>query len=870
MSYNTLYTWGGTVKTDSHGEFIEHTDGALSVAFRWSGIRIDQCFNDKEAYNVFEDYYLFYDVLSKYRNQIVVENHGFRNRDSSVAEKYYQDGVDNIVRAKSMGLKVRKAIADELSAYSYLNSTYVVITLRPEKAFLNPAAKSHRMRDERIKRLDKILSKLGSKLPGYYRFSADEYKKLILKSTRPFYNGDDALPDSRFFMRENFVNKPTYVDGFIKNGSYYTKTILLVDYPDAGAEWYGSLAGLFKVDLHVSQILSPLDMGQETKKSATESEKSAESANTVGGEASEGKLVDHREYRKYINDNDLGVFNNTYIINISSTDLSTLSETYETLESFLSKTGLIETGRESVDLSMWRFSHPGMGYRSTFFRQDHSWQVAHMAPVLTFDSGSDKVLHSLGLTTTGSLVGINYQPNAVHHSLTAAATGAGKSAYKASTVCELYPMGFDFLIVDVGRSFEWVVRAFGGDYFVLDADTAVVSPLPSYSYAKQEWDEDIDGLKGHIINPTLGCLLPMLLETDDFENVEGKTHYQSALEDLVNAIYILDPDAEGAPTLQTLLDVGNETHEALDSAEKVSAAKKMLSSLDSFLSRSEGQVFKKSDSIDFDKPLLGVDFSELLDNGYYDLASYLLSFISTRFKQITFARSNPVFSIYEEFHDFVSLRKKMMMLIQKEQTKKGRKKSSYFAPISQDVEDMIPTGDAEAGTAGVVNQYAHIDLMYYGTEFGNLENLLKIPERPYRSWESFKNPYSADGDIGYRRCMKKHGDSWYDLELRPPRMVMNLVNSTREALDLKESISKVFPVDINSDTGNGLLGLELFDRINNPSGSDARIIDSIISDISYISQKTSNQGESVYDQTLLVSLFAEKARLVNKTVEERI
>jgi hypothetical protein len=789
-SYQDLFSWA-LVLPDADIGVIENHDGTCFAAFTWEGIPSDMCAN-RAALNVkYQNYYQFLDELTKH--DVVIENHFFRTADSDLAKKYTQYGEENITRAKELGLYFRKQLADHLSNYGRANQILTVVSMPAKsRSFFKNTKQRNKIYSEKDK-LKIIIKELTAFLAKTHVLSKVELIESVIGNVnKDRYKHKTFNLRDDLYINQQIIKKPKWNEEkeLLCHEHYFTRVLFLVDYPDAQIEWFSILSTFGGIDVEVTQIIKPLNTNAETLKSARQGEKAGEAANSIGGEDVAGKIKDGSNFRAFISENNLSMFGQSYVIKLHHTNAETLKEKSKKIEQDLTRSGITFcANREEIARLYYRVSMMGQGYKTPFFRPDHSLLVGNMAPIIKYSEGDIDTPQMLRLTSQSTIIADSFPENGVHHRLTAAKTGSGKTVYHAAEICELFPLGFNFYIVEVGRGFEWIVDMFGGDYFVLDAEKTVVSPFPCYDLDfKTEKDEEEQEkhspIPAHIIGATIEAIMPILMGTSDYSKRDDLAHFQSSAEDIFQACYL--PCFKGAfdaPTLENYLNVGFKVLNALTSEPKQVAAKIMLDNLDSFLARAEGKIFKKADSIDFNKPIIGIDFSVLLESENNDLAKYMLTFIGMRFRQLAFANENMCFNIFDEYHEFQSIDALLMDKLSRQMTRRGRKKAAYFNPISQAVEDMFKDSEGE----GDINQYTHKNLMYYGTEHGDIADIFKLSDNAMNIWKKYRDPLEAR--FPYRQCLRVKGDKHYDLHLTYPQVFSDLTNSNPKAVSLKEEIN---------------------------------------------------------------------------------
>ena len=789
-SYQDLFTWALVLPDDEIG-VIENHDGSCFAAFTWEGVPSDVCGNQAALNIKYQNYYQFLNEITKY--DVVIENHFFRTADSSLAKKYIEYGEKNIKRSKELGLFFRKKLADHLSKFGRANQILTVVSIPAAKTGLFKNKKQRNKIYSQKDQLKTIINELVSFLPKVSILDKNELLESIIGcANKDRYKSKSFSLRDDLYINHQIIKKPKWDEelGLLCQENYFTRVLFLVDYPEAEIEWFSILSTIGGIDVEVCQIIKPLDTNAETMKSARQGQKAGEAGNAIGGEEVAGKIIDGNHFRQFVSNNNLSMFGQCYVIKLHHTDKKVLKEKCKILEQKLTRQGVTYCAhREEIARLYHRVSMMGQGYKTPFLRPDHSLLVGNMAPIVKYNEGDTDTPQMLRLTSQSTIIADSFQENGVHHRVTAAKTGSGKTVYHAAEICELFPLGFNFYITEVGRGFEWIVEMFGGDYFVLDAEKTVVSPFPCYDLDfKNEADEGEEHtpVPAHIIGATIEAIMPILMGTSDFSKRDDFAHFQSSAEEIFQACYL--PNFKGdfdAPTLETYLNVGVKVLPHFTSEPKKKAARIMLDNLDSFLSRAEGKIFKKADSIDFSKPIIGIDFSVLLESENNDLAKYMLTFIGMRFRQLAFANENMCFNIFDEYHEFQAIDPILMEKLSRQMTRRGRKKAAYFNPISQAVGDMFSGAEGE----GDINQYTHKNLMYYGTEHGDIAEIFKLSDNANAIWKGYRDP--LEGGFNYRQCLRVKGDKHYDLHLTYPQVFGDLTDSNPRAVSIKEEINLI-------------------------------------------------------------------------------
>lgn len=810
--FSDLFTLAYPIVEDGEAYFMEHTDGAVSCAVKWAGIDYEATHDEHALAQSIKSLYSLYVAASAYTN-LFIENHLFRGLDNSHAETYYEYGVKNFRedRNPQFSRRIRREMADHLGKFARHNDVYMVFVLQPRLGIFGGRGTKAVL--QRKQQLASIVNELCGFLPDDAELlDIDRYHSLILRHNNParVENGRDITPYNYRFEATNSIIAPTIERRCIRtqgknSEGYYHRVIALLDYPDALMGWCARLSRDNSDTIHIVQTTNALDTQLVNLKSARESERSFQAASLVGGESVAGKLRDAANFRDFVQQHNLTIHANNYVIIISDVSIDVVNQRHSEICRWLRENPetLIVTDDPEMELNYFRTSTPSMGYKSPYFREDHHWQVCNMLPCFAQKHGDMTHPEMAFLTSVGTTVGIRQKRGALHHSLAAAKTGSGKSVTMAAMIAQLYPLGFNFYITEVGRSYEFLVRAFGGEYHVLDPDKTVVSPFSSYEemrkIAASNVDEDKDDadeneeiiFSATAISTMRNCLLPILLATSSVEDYPNLVHCQSVLDDLIRILYSM-PDPElSCPTLKTALENGRAYHEHLKDCNdhRAEFLGIMLNNLDSFLKTAEGSVFANADTLEFKSGLIGLDFGQLIHGQATNLAKYLLLFTSTRLQQLSFIQPEQSFLVFDEDHEYTAIDKKLMNLLKSQVTKRGRKHGAFLYPISQSVKDIAYSDDGTVNT-DVINQMSNFLLLYYGTDHGNLPELFKLPERAAKIWKNYPDPLAAGAEFNYRQGLFVQSGNFYDVFFTWPEILSAITNSNPDAIAFKDQLLK--------------------------------------------------------------------------------
>jgi hypothetical protein len=820
LQYQNTFTFAYPIVDGSPVSFMEHTDGAVSCAIRWSGIDYEASHSSSDLAGRFSDLYRMFRSAAQYTD-LVMEHHLFRGMDVRSCDDYYSYGIDHVFpdRNPELALRIRRELANHLAQYARHNDVYIVFLLKPKFGFFS--GKGEKAVAGRKRHLAAIVNELAGFLPGDSSLlSIDEYTSLMLRANNPAVVSDGAVtvPYNYRFSATNRLIKPV-VDHTLNclrtPENRFHRVVALLDYPDAEQDWQVSLSRCSADQVHVVQVVRPLDAQAVALSSAAATRQSSEAAALLGGESVQGKLQDHADFRSFVQDNNLSVHANCFVVVLTSNTPDDLVIVHKDLCRTLRQYEgtVIVTDDLDVELAYFHTATPGAGYLSPYMRPDHDLQVAHMTPCFAQSHG-DMAHPEVGyITSAGTFVGQRYQKNHLHHGATAAKTASGKSVATAAQVAQLYPLGFNFYLIEVGRSFEYLVKAYGGEYHALDADTTIISPFASYAEMdriSQVLDDAEEGADGVIpataVSTIRRCLIPIVLATSDTDNITGLVHYESVLDDVIQVLYTpgSHDDSIDGPTLKTLLDIGSEYHAYLytEGDHRSEHLKTMLENLSSFLSTSEGSVFTKADTLKFESGLIGIDFGELIRGNAENLSKYLLLFVITRLQQLAFTRPEQTFIILDEDHEYTAIDRKLMDTVKRQVTKRGRKSAAFINPISQSVEDIAYNEDGTVNTK-VINQMSNFLLLFYGTDHGDLASVFKLPERAETIWKSYPDPVAPGRALDYRQGLLARSGEFWDLFITWPKILSDITNTNPDAMQLKARL-------LSECDGDGVRALERF------------------------------------------------------------
>ncbi len=764
MTYEARFPWA---YCHDDNIVINH-DGSASVMITWDGITRELKSQD-EVDGEWSNLYILLDSLDPKHYRI--EFHAWREQDARLAVEYLDRSKD-FIRAKEICEPMREAHAYHLAQYAMSNQLAVVITrLRKKKRLF---AKKH-LSDSKV-----IANQLAEELPRFMRLingarlaTCDEFFQKIVQSSRrkDFDNGRLKHINKNYFINEQVIStKPHYSDGLLKVDDTYQKVMYVFLTPDADYAGYMSDFMGLPANLHITTSVMPLDKKKVVKGSENATNREEGFAGNRGEEERDAKLIDEKSFRRHISNNPVKTFASTLIIKVFG-DKESVYQQSETIKDFIDRRGGQVRDSEEFQLVYYRFSLPGCGYQANHFRVDDTWQVANLIPAQSFEQGT-RHPDMLRLGSSGQLIGESFDNDTVNHSFTVAMTGAGKGVDKCCQIFETYPFGIDWYIMEVGRSYEWVVEALGGRYLTIDPRESIVQPLPSLSVC--ELTDDGYVLPFDVITGTIGAISFLLTggrtQLNDFEKVIA----QNALE----LTYLLvDRESPRQPILEDFMNALDV--ELAENEKEVEAAQSMRMQLESFLRTKEGSIFNQEGNMDLSGSIIGVDLLQV-KNIAPDLMKFYLVFLSLAFTQKAFASKTPSRVLLDEMHVYVQIAPDVVGPLCSGLARMGRKDAASLDLVTQEVAEI------DAIESAVVNQCNIKSILYRQGSHDEVAQRLGLNQPVIERWMTYPNPKS----LNYRQGIKVSYDKVYDQHLTFEKKLLLAANTDPQVLDLKNTIGK--------------------------------------------------------------------------------
>lgn len=795
--YAGLFSWRSAL-----GEhFVAHHDGSVSAMLLWDG-EVAEMLTESQLDSRWLNYQRLLKLLP---DDITVENHFWRAFDRSVADEYLARESD-MVRGQEFGRFCRQKMYDHLAHRGMSNRFAFILTAQSRLGiFEGLRPKSYLAKQkQRAQRLLEVIKQVKSFLSGVELATVTEYGQAVQRSYHRDHARQNYKPkiDTRFHLNEQWIAKKPIRDGeLLRLGETYTKVAVLFLYPDAQPGWFNFLANYWGVELHVSQVLQSTGSHKTIQRIELQAKRTNQPENSQGATFARGKMQDLVDFKNHVADNDLAVLRNCWILHIHSTSKEDVLTAYEDISRSLDAGGGQLRDGLSLDYLYWRIAMPGLGYCSDFMREDEERQLAAMMPILAHDAGLEEP-SQLRLSTSGQLVGLSYPKDAPNHALNLAKTNSGKGVEKVVQICETYPLGEDWYIIEVGTSYEWVVQAFGGGYIHINPEEIVPNPFPAYAdinYAKEETDQLDMPLPGYIVAPTMASMAFILTGgLSDFANPHQRMVAELAMQMLYLNVMGDETRAENTSTSPIILVKSSEVKPVAPNMEDYlkrlnllvndqdlsqvqrEAAGILRDNLDSFLSTKEGSIFTRPDNFVITQGITGVDLDPLVQASMDKMAAVYLVNIALRYKQMALATLDPAHILMDELHEISRTHPDVVRTLIRQVSRMGRRQAAYVDAISQEEKDLTidPT---------FARQCLHKTLLYMEGNHDTVRDALEIPEIPFQRWASFPNP---DGKA-YRPAIRSYGrDRYFDLFLTFPDELLYLAESSPSARKLKAEVMR--------------------------------------------------------------------------------
>ena len=783
MKYSKLYSWRYPV--DDH--VVGYHDGHISIAILWDGYHLETL-DEAQKYQRMAG---FYNLVATLKAGMIVENHLFRQYDFELMEKYNAH-TEKAVRSESFGRFMRNEIANHIGREGLTNIPAFVVTIPvkvPKASLINPKLEFQAYEKAAVELKKELYSALRT-LPGARFASVDEYWNLLVRSfyRDKFRAGHNLNFDGRFHINDAIAaTKPEWEAPYLKVGNTYTWVGLIDTYPDiVRPGWVENIFSGNDAEYHAVQILKGTETHQKVMKAESEFNRDAYELQNKGSDEAKKKLQSNADFRKYITDQNISIIENCWLIMIHHVDRDELDQSVNNLRLWLEEQQGNFQSNEALSYHFWKVGQPGQGYKTKFLRDDAHDMVVNMSPVSTFDSGGQA--SSIRLTDKRQLVGVGPVPNMPNHGFKAAKVRSGKSLNLGAELFEQYPLGMDFAITEVGKSFYWPVEALGGKYFELDPVIMAINPFPAFDEILPERLETMEPLDTIQVSSVQNSLAFVLT---------GGKHYYSDVPEIGSSVETRVDEAiqlmysvaigqghsgDKAPTFLDFFDVV----EHLESDSEDPRIKKSFSflknNLEDFLSKTMAKKFRDGeDNLSLSGPLIGMDLKPLTKSNDKFLSTFYLTCAYMRLRQKAFANRNPIMMVFDEMTEFSRIDPIQTSILLNQFARLGPKENTSVSIISQAFKEL-------SIQEGFLAQMTHKEYLYMEGEHSDVRDVFDMSDRALSSWQSFPDPQN----LNYRESLRYiEKDRYFRLHLTWPQSLIDMCDSRGDSLNLKDEIGLI-------------------------------------------------------------------------------
>jgi len=756
-----------------HGLLLR--DGSVSIAFRWYGVE-NRHFDD-QGHMIEHSRRVALLKTMPTDPGVCIEHHFIRLHDDALINAYLREGeamhqgdMPPIVR------DCRQQLAELYRPMSRKNSVLTVLSMGvPSKkpwwsAFLPYGVTQHKIGERAYLQLLEIYDRLQNEYHGAQLLGHSEFQRDINKVLEPY--GVSTHIDWRFDLSDQMITeKPVFKDRCIFYKNTYYKVLLLQNYPDINPSFSFKYCNA-ALDIHVSQILFPVDANKVLDKSKEDQDMAeAFTARTKGVEKSQTRVADMEDYRRYVAQSAAPVFDNCFVITISGGTPEELNEASNKLDTDVKGAGGLLREDEDVQREMFRARMPGLGRTALFARNDHVDTIADMMPFTVHNRGCDRP-ESLRISMSGQLVGFEPSRMEVAHELCVAETGGGKDTQYGLKVMETYKrIRWDF--IEMGNSYQGVIEAIGGRY--CRAKEQVINPLCSYAdFRKAVEQEEKSQGKYRVVSPLIASqsitLLPLLKGLGVLSYEVSET---IVVERTLRYCYE-NPQAGDAPTLPIVVAAFDKIDIDNDRQEKY--RDELAERLSEWLKTETGRLFTQEDQFVISPIANAIDFAGVEG----ELLQYYMLFIPSRLASNAFARGTRGQIVLNEYKALLMKAPEPIRLVTVAIDRMGRKDAVGLTRITQGIKE-IQSVDSEA-----VNSIPNRTLLGRRDQHAEIGPLLDVPPALTDTWRKFGTPKVMDRK-GYREGMVCEADQWHHLMLKFPQIVLDLMNTRGEDKPLREA-----------------------------------------------------------------------------------
>ena len=749
-----------------------HDSGRVSLAFSWDGIddssldtgKLDEVYRQRRAalnnLKSFEEGYA----------DIEIEHHFLRVQDAHIIDEYlaHHNEVDTRYNTPPIVRDIKQQIAATLRPLARHNRVVTVVSLnkRSPLTLRNVFRWMGQRLDKRAKStaddLYTLYENIKDNYPGFALLSRDFYIKFFQKVCQP-YATTDAV-DWRYVLSQQLLyEKPVASKAMLELDGVYYKVVLLQNYPDLGYKWT-NLFSSAPCDVHVCQYIKPLDTYTVMDRSAVQDKEEAISGSGVRGTYQlNAKLRDSKAFKSYVANTDNSIHANFYVITYFGTESAVVEKFANQLIREIGNTGGKARADIDIQQAMWLYRLPGQCSSSPFVRgEDHADTLARMLPATVYKTGTT---HRECLRMAKSGTPVTFAPSqlSLPNDATTGQMGAGKDGLMGTVIIETYH-AIKYDIVELGNSYQPLIEAIGGRYCT--AREQIINPLSPYAEYSQAKTQNT--ASGHDLTRDFIIVNSSVVQPI-FKGMEGEEY--SAEEELiinraVRCLYDNHTSSRAAPILPDLQSSLESLSLDGDDREYESVRSALCKTLRTFLKTETGCAFTEQDQFTISPVANAIDFDKFEGK----LFNYFLMFVCTRL--VTNAMSNGARHqlILNEYGTLMERAPDVIRWVTLTLDRMGRKDFTGLSRITQELDDIRKIG------TGSLNAIPNKVLLSRMGDHDEIGSLLKVPAPLIEKWKMFLSPEVMDGK-GYREGIVCHREEWYELYLKFPQLLLDLMNT---------------------------------------------------------------------------------------------
>ena len=773
----------------SSGWFYHH-DGAVSSAFTLDGFDVSTAshFHFEGLQNE------FLRLIGALEKGLSFTFYSLRLPDNRAIDSYLDA---ELIRAVEVGSYFREKIAQNYSGLSFNNYFCLMVTSKSYDKGLSVGAleRAWKKNNESLSAfVERSIPSAFTSVDVGFVLSFIYFSNHFSYVSQGFLDSNEC-DESIYLSEHGSFADPSLVDGCIVIGDdSYHKCCAIYQYPDEVSHEFFSNLTIQPYPCSLSISISYKSRQGVLRDAELKERKASDS-----GDASSQQVADSaRQIQNHLlSQKDVTGFS-TVIFHCVGTTAKQATEQMKAVSDELSEAGFGCDYSPVIQQKLFQSSMIGHGHCPPFSRIDTGHLMTVLMPFHQVPIVDSSGQGSLYLTSSGTVICLPYtDSHGVHHSLSAAKTGSGKSAEEAAKMLQCYSLGCNFLGFEIGQSFKWVVEYLGGSYISFDQDSAI-NPFPDFATANaiisQEKSND---LPLDLVSRTIASIAFLLIgrtELDIHEefvcqlvlqimytNEEIKEAFQEKISPTLQDFFVIaDALSKGEAPLDDLFDTLTESQK--------NALVEVVDNLRSFLGTSQGKMFSRDDTFVINPKLTVVDLRGLMAVQDDKLKLSILISLSMRFYQMALAdKSEHTIISIDEAHEFsrFSGDSGVFEVLCAQLLKMGRKENAWLRLITQGLLDvsMDDTGRQQFGVFDLL--YAsggHEDLRSFGK---------KMDDQKVARWESLIN------DPSYRQLFRIIEGGEYVLDLFYPQQLLAIAGTTPKVLKAKQQLSTDDDLDAN-------------------------------------------------------------------------